>query len=224
MKRALALLATLACLRAMASPTCLVDDFYPTSRGGTDYVNHAVAEPWPEFVRDDEDAWFDLIEVGGRHESGWQSIYEVSMLRSDKGAFRVALLRARKGAQWNDRGEGVVDARPLPAALALRLHLAVMPILGRVHYAAELLEKGPPNRVECTDGETLYVTVANPGARFDELVGEARPYGKETEAGSVEALGHALRDYALGRIDEHGLEDPLERVEAHSKPNDEHPR
>jgi hypothetical protein len=219
-----ALLAMTACLQAAAGSTCPVDGFYPTSGAAGLIVDHAVADPKPEIGRHDETLWFDYVEVGGPQYTGWQSVYEVLVNRDDKGSFRVVLLRAKSGATANDPGPGVVDSRRLPAAIAERLHRGVIPILARTHYPAELLEKDPPNYIQCTDGETVYVTVEETGNRFGELVGEARPYGKNSEAGSVQALGHALRHYALRRIDERGLEAPLKLVEAHAKPDNGHAR
>ena len=225
MKTWVALLAMAACLRAVAMPACPVDGFYPTSGGGAGYIDRAVADPKPKIVRDDEELWFDFIEVDGKFEPGWHSVYEVAVFRNDQGGFRVVLLRARTGADKYSPGPGAVDLRNLPTPLAERLHRGVIPILARTHYSAELVsEEHGLVRIACTDGSWIYATVSALGGTFDELVGEARPGSKDSDAGSVQALGQALRDYALRRIDKDGLEEPIKLVEAHAKPDNEHAR
>ncbi|MCK9688282.1 hypothetical protein [Scleromatobacter humisilvae] len=224
MKSCLALLAASACLRAAAMPPCPVDGFYPATNPRL-YIEAAVADPKPTIGRNDEELWFDFIEVDGRSEPGWQPVYDVALLRGDQGRFRIALLRAKSSAQLNGPGPGVVDSRDLPPALAERIHRGVTPILARTHYPAELVDKKRgAGRTACTDGSWIYATVSALDGQFDELVGEARPGSKDSDAGAVLALGQALRDYALHRIDEDALEAPLKLVESHARPDNEHER
>ncbi len=222
MKSCLALLAMSACLRAPAMPLCPVDGFYPATYPRL-YIEAAVADPKPTIGRSDEALWFDFIEVDGRFEPGWQPVYEVALLRSDEGSSRIVLLRAKNGAGLNGPGPGVVDSRELPAALAERIHRGVTPILARTHYPVELVaKKRGAGRVACTDGSWIYATVSALDGQFDELVGEARPGSRDSDAGAVLALGQALRDYALHRIDGDALEAPLKLVESHARPDNEH--
>ena len=215
MKTFLALLAMTACLRVEAGSGCRKEDFFPASdtRANIDAI---VADPKPEIDRDDEQPWFEFIDVGEKPEPGWRWVYEVSVLRSTAGAFRVSLLRARLPEHDNDPTPGVVDSRELPAALALRLHHGVIPLLSRTHYPQELVTRPP--RVVLMGGSWFFATVSQLDGHFGELTGEGKPCDRDTDAGSVRELGRALHDYALHRIDAGGLEAPLERVEANARP------
>ncbi len=219
MKTGLALIAMSACLRAGAMPVCPIDDFFPASNTRAD-IDSVVADPKPEIVHDDERLWFDYIEVGVRIQPGGPGIHEVTVLRNDNGRFRVSVLRARTGPGDGIPSPGVVDSRDLPATLAERLHRGVMPILARTHYAAPLV--GREARITCMGGSWFFATVADLPGRYSELTGEARPAAgrQDSDVGSVQALGQALRDYALRRIDADGLEDPLKGVEARAEPGE----
>jgi hypothetical protein len=220
-KARIALLAMAACVKATAMPLCPVDGFYPSSGAASSYVRGAVSDSEAHWARDDEDPWFDYIEVGGRNEPGWHPVYEVAVVRSARGDFRVLLRRSRDPDRTHAPTPGVVDARELPAALARRAHRGVTLILARTHYPADLLEKRLPRDVACTDGSWIYATVSALDGRLTELVGEARPASKATEAGAVQALGQALRDYALRRVEGTDLEAALKGVEVHARPDDE---
>ena len=224
MKSSLAVMAMTACLRATAAPVCPMGDFYPASYVRSS-IDAAVADPKPEIVHDDEHLWFDFIEAGVTIEPDGFGVYEVTVLREDKGGFRVSLLRLKAGASDDFPRPGVVDSRDLPAPLAERLHRGVIPVLARTRYPASLVQLEP--RFECMGGGSrLYATVADFGSWFNELAGEAKPAGvkKDSDVGSVQALGQALRDYALRRIDADALEEPLKLVEARAKPEKEHER
>ena len=221
MKTWLALLATTACLQAAARPVCPTDDFYPASNPRPDIAS-AVADPKPEIVHDDEQLWFDFIDIDVKAGPGWSWAYEVTVLRNDKGGFRVNLLRARVANPDGSPGAGVTDSRDLQATLAERLHRNLVPILARTHYAASFVNADL--RFECMGGSSLFATVAGVHGGFTELSGEARPSSEDSDPASVQAMGRALHDYALHRIDEVGLEEPLKLVEAHANPDNDHAR
>ena len=221
MKTWVAVVAVTACLQAAARPVCPIDDFYPASNPRPDIAS-VVADPKPEIVHDDEHLWFDFIDIDVKAGPGWSWVYEVTMLRNDKGGFRVNLLRARPANPDGSPGAGVTDSRDLQSTLAERLHRSVIPILTRTHYDASFVNWNA--RFECMGGSSLFATVGEVHGGFTELTGEARPSSKDSDPGSVQAMGRALHDYALRRIDEDGLEEPLKLVEAHAKPDNEHAR
>ena len=221
MKSLLVPLLMTACLRATATPVCPMGDFYPASHV-RDSVDSALADPKPEMVRAHERLWFDFIEVGLTN-APW--IYEVAVVREDDGGFHVGLLQPK--AAMDDEGPrpGVVDLRELPAPLAERLHRSVIPILARTRYDAALVQSRAHFECMCCSSQ-IYATVADIDSWFHSLTGEAmpQPWNKDSDAGTVQTLGQALRDYALRHIDAAGLEKPLEQVEAHAKPDKEKER
>jgi hypothetical protein len=216
-----AVVAVTACLQATARPVCPIDDFYPASNPRPNIAS-VVADPKLEIVHDDEQLWFDFIDVDVKAGPGWMWVYEVTVLRNDKGSFRVNLLRARSDKPDGSSGTGVMDSRDLQSTLAERLHRGLIPILARTHYEASFVNADL--RFECMGGSSMFATVAEVHGGFTELTGEARPNSKDSDPGSVQAMGRALRDYALHRIDEDGLEEPLKLVEAHARPDNEHAR
>ncbi len=220
MRTCLVVMAMTACLQASARPVCPIGDFYPATNPRT--VLDSVADPKPEIVHDHEELWFELFQVSAHFEPGVPAIFQVSVIREDKGGFRVSLLRP--GAVQDDDvpSPGVVDSRDLPAPVAERLHRGLIPILARTHYEAAMVNREA--RVLCMGGAPMFATVAGIDRGFDRLSGEAWTGGKErtdSDVGAVEALGQALQDYALRRIDVDGLEEPLELVEARAKPGKE---
>ena len=114
----------------------------------------------------------------------------------------------------------VIDSRDLQSSLAQRLHRGLIPILARTHYAAAFVNADL--RFECMGGSSMFATVAEVHGGFTDLTGEARPSRKDSDPGSVQAMGQALHNYALHRIDEDGLEEPLKLVEAHARLDTEH--
>lgn len=218
-KACLGLAAACAATTAAAAAPCDVDGFYPSSGGGRVFMEATIADPQPRIGHAGDTAWFDLVEVGGIVTPGWHAVFEVSLLRGAAGPFTVVLVRAKVGAGLNGPGPAVVDSRALPEAVADRLHRALLPVLARTHYPAGLVKAHDPARIACSDGARVYATVSAVGGAFDALAGEARPGAKDTDAGAVQALGRALREYALGHLDADDLEQALELVEARARPD-----
>ncbi len=212
-----AMLLALACGQASALPDCSLGEFSPIA----DYhaqLDASIIPPLPRIAAPEEDAYFDYVEVDGRHEPGYYPVYEASVLKSEAGTYRVVLVRVTDDHRDDRRGGAVVHDRALPASLALRLHRGVVPILARTHYAPEHVQETRSNTSAlCLDGEWIQVLVGDIGG-YSELVGGAWAPPRDSEAGAVEALGRALRAFVEHRIGADGLDAPLAAVEAHAKP------
>jgi hypothetical protein len=195
------------CQAVGAVSLCPSEHFQPTTYFGNAFHDSRPVTEY-EFSKPDEELSFQFIEYQS-FEKGYQPVYSVSLLRSETGHYRVALVRAKYPETNGGKPIALATFRELPDMLAERTVAGTTLVLRNTHY--------PP--VSCTqqwiDGYRVQALVPNVQG-FGDLVGEVYIPPKTSEAGAVVELGRVLRSYIEGKVEVQGVESVVAELERHN--------
>ena len=186
---------------------CPSTHFEPTTYYGQAFFD---SRPVTEhkILRKDEEFALQYIEYQ-TFETGYEPVFAVSVLHTEAGQYRVALVRAKTPHKKGGAPRVVSTSRQLAPELGERMTAVVASTLLHTRYPEA------PCDIGWTDGYVVQVMASQVNG-YGNLVGEAYSPQKKSEAAAIVDLGRALRAYVEGSASQAQVEAAAILAEGHN--------